>query len=176
MAQRDKSIELLNHAAALEIETVLQYLYFYFHLDDEGYDHLARLFRVTAIKEMDHIERLSQRILYLGGEVIMKQEKEITYIDSDNFDVKKVLQVADDLEKTIIDTYNRFARQAGDLEDSGTKRLLEQLVEMEEEHQDTYQTELDHLNRFGKNYLALQTLQRAQTEADQDKGGTGFGE
>ena len=40
MANREKSIELLNKGVAKEIETVLQYLYFQFHFEDKGYTHL----------------------------------------------------------------------------------------------------------------------------------------
>ena len=35
---REKSIELLNAAVGDELAAVHQYLYFHFHLDDQGYD------------------------------------------------------------------------------------------------------------------------------------------
>lgn len=72
---KEKSIELLNKAVADELTAVHQYMYFHFHCDDQGYDLLANLFRKTAIEEMMHIERLAERILFLGGDVDMKVSK-----------------------------------------------------------------------------------------------------
>ena len=69
MANKAKSIELLNRAVADELSAVHQYMYFHFHCDDQGYDLLALLFKQTAIEEMLHIERLAERILFLKGEV-----------------------------------------------------------------------------------------------------------
>lgn len=53
MLHREKNIELLNNAVALEIETVLQYLYFHFHFKDKGYSYLAKLFKMISIKETE---------------------------------------------------------------------------------------------------------------------------
>ena len=66
---RTKSIELLNRAVADELAAVHQYMYFHFHLDDQGFSPLALLFKRTAIEEMMHIERLAERVLFLKGEV-----------------------------------------------------------------------------------------------------------
>ena len=81
MANREKSIELLNKGVAKEIETVLQYLYFQFHFEDKGYTHLSKLFKNVAIKEMMHIDMLSDRILFLKGDVIMKPLSDIVYLE-----------------------------------------------------------------------------------------------
>ena len=66
-----KSIELLNKAVADELATVHQYMYFHFHLDDQGFEPLSTLFKRTAITEMVHIEKLAERILFLKGDVEM---------------------------------------------------------------------------------------------------------
>jgi len=72
----EKSIELLNKAAADELSAVHQYMYFHFHCDDQGFDLLAGLFRKTAIEEMMHVEKLAERILFLKGDVNMKLAEE----------------------------------------------------------------------------------------------------
>ena len=71
---RKKSIDLLNHAAADELQAVHQYMYFHFHLDDQGYGPLAGLFKRTAIEEMMHIELLAERVLFLKGDVQLVAE------------------------------------------------------------------------------------------------------
>jgi bacterioferritin (cytochrome b1) len=55
-----------------ELAAVHQYMYFHFHLDDQGFAPLAKLFKRTAIAEMGHVEALAERILFLKGDVPMK--------------------------------------------------------------------------------------------------------
>lgn len=179
MMHREKSIKLLNNAVAIEIETVLQYLYFHFHFEDKGYSHLAKLFKITAIKEMGHIERLSERILFLKGDVIMKPSKGIVYLEKDTpgkieFDIKKVLEIAIALEISTVELYNKWACECGTEGDSASKRLFEELVEQEEEHQDTFDVEEDNFVRFGDTYLALQSIQRVGGNTEGSEGSTGM--
>ncbi len=174
MTNREKSIELLNRAVSLEIETVFQYLYFHFHCEDRGYDNLAKLFRTTSITEMEHIDMLADRIIYLKGDVIMKPEKNITYLPKDSngdtiLNVDEVLKLANQMEQRAIESYNQWAAICSQEEDSTTKRLFERLIEIEENHQDTFDTEGDNYKKFGDTYLALQSIQRARAqEGEQD--------
>lgn len=164
MATKEKSIELLNKAVGLEIETVLQYLYFQFHFEDKGYSHLAKLFKNISIKEMTHIDMLSDRILFLKGDIIMKPSSGIVYLPKKGneveLDIKEVLKIAAEMESKTVDIYNNFALQSGANGDATTKRLFEKLVQIEEEHEDTFDIEGDNFNKFGDTYLALQTIQR----------------
>ena len=66
-----KSIELLNQGVADELQAVHQYMYWHFHLDDQGFAPLAGLLKRVAIMEMGHVEQLAERILFLGGDVKM---------------------------------------------------------------------------------------------------------
>jgi len=68
----EKSIVLLNKAVADELFAVHQYMYFHFHMDDQGYDLLSSMFRRIAIVEMTHVELLAERILFLKGDVEME--------------------------------------------------------------------------------------------------------
>lgn len=99
---KEKSIELLNRAVADELSAVHQYMYFHFHCDDQGYDLLANLFRRTAIEEMMHIEKVSERILFLKGDVEMKPSAEVQKIH----DVKKMLKMAAEMETSSAHDYN----------------------------------------------------------------------
>jgi bacterioferritin len=64
---RERRVELLNKAVGDELAAVHQYMYFHFHLDDQGFGPLSALFKRTAITEMGHVEKLAQRILFLKG-------------------------------------------------------------------------------------------------------------
>lgn len=156
--KKEKSIELLNKAVADELSAVHQYMYFHFHCDDQGYDLLANLFKRTAIEEMMHIEKLSERILFLKGDVEMKASQPVTKTQ----DVKEMLELATKMETGSASDYNRWANECSKNEDSVSKKLFEALVADEETHFDRYDKEMDNLVKFGDNYLALQSMERSK--------------
>ncbi len=154
-----KSIELLNKAVADEMYAVNQYMYFHFHLDDMGYDLLSSHFKRAAIQEMTHVERLAERILFLKGDVEMKVASPTLKIT----DVKKMLEQAAKMESGSVD--NNWANQCAAAADAVTKKLFEELVAEEEAHLDQYETEIENLENFGSNYLALQSIERSKSVA-----------
>jgi bacterioferritin len=157
----EKSQELLNQAVADELAAVHQYMYFHFHCDDQGYDLLAGLFKKTAIEEMLHVERLAERILFLGGDVKMVVGGEV----KESQDVKTMLETARGMEESSAKDYNRFANECGANADSATKKLFEDLVLDEERHYDQYDNEIDAMAKFGDRYLALQSIERSKNRA-----------
>ncbi|WP_305073633.1 bacterioferritin [Propionivibrio sp.] len=157
--KNQKSIELLNKAVADELSAVHQYMYFHFHCDDQGYDLLANLFKRTAIDEMMHIEKLSERILFLKGDVEMVAAEPVQKIH----DVKAMLEMATKMETASARDYNHWANECSKNEDSVSKKLFEELVADEEMHFDRYDKEMDNLVKFGDNYLALQSIERSKS-------------
>lgn len=153
-----ESIELLNKAVADELSAVHQYMYFHFHCDDQGYDLLAGLFKRTAIEEMLHVEKLAERILFLKGEVEMNVAHDVKKIQ----EVKKMLEVAAQMEDESAKEYNDWANQCAQHSDSATKQIFESLVMDEERHFDQYDTEMENLEKFGDRYLALQSIERSK--------------
>jgi bacterioferritin len=157
--KKEKSIELLNKAVADELASVHQYMYFHFHCDDQGYDLLANLFRRTAIDEMMHIETLSERILFLKGDVEMVPAWKVEKIH----DIKKMLEKGAKMETGSVSDYNHWANECSKNEDSSSKKLFEQLIVEEEGHFDRFDKEIDNLVKFGDNYLALQSIERSKS-------------
>ena len=154
-----KSIELLNKAVAEELHAVHQYMYFHFHCDDQGYDLLASLFKKTAIYEMGHVEALSERILFLKGDVEMKSAQEVAKIH----DVKKMLEMASKMEQDSAKSYNVWANECSANADAVSKKVFEDLVADEEQHYDIFDTEIENIEKFGQNYMALQSIERSKT-------------
>lgn len=130
---REASISLLNQAVADELQAVHQYLYFHFHLEDQGFGPLAVLFRKTAIEEMGHIAKLSERILFLKGDVTLQAAGPVERIT----EPLKILEKAKQMEEGSIEDYNKLA---------------------EERHLDGWEKQLDNVKRFGLSYLALQSF------------------
>lgn len=155
----EKSIELLNRAAADELSAVHQYMYFHFHCEDQGYDLLADLFIKTAIEEMGHIERCAERILFLGGEVEMVASMEVQKIH----DVREMLEMARKMEEESTKDYNVWANESSANADAATRKVFEGLVDDEERHFDQYDNEMANIDKFGDQYLALQSIERSKS-------------
>jgi len=158
---RSKSIALLNHAVADELQAVHQYMYFHFHLDDQGLGPLSMLFKRTAIEEMMHIEKLADRILFLKGEVELAPAGPVAKITEPIEMLKKAMA----MENGSQEDYNRCAIECGANADSVTKQLFESLVVDEERHFAQYEKQFDNIDRFGLSYLALQSFGPGETQA-----------
>lgn len=154
----EKSIELLNRAVADELTAVNQYMYFHIHLDDQGYDLLASMFKRIAIQEMGHVEKLSERILFLKGDVEMKAAEDVKPVR----EVEKILEMARKMEESSARDYNLWANESSANADAVTKKIFEDLVADEEGHFDIFDTELEKVRQFGERYLALQSIERAR--------------
>lgn len=162
----EKSIVLLNKAVADELTAVHQYMYWHFHCDDQGFDLLAQLFKRTAIEEMVHVEKLADRILFLKGDVEMTVGEQVQKV----VEVKRMLEMAAKMEEQSALAYNRWANECSQNADAISKQLFEELVADEERHFDHFDNELDNLGRFGKDYLALQSIERSRSRESQQAG------
>jgi len=151
---KQESIDLLNHAVGDELQAIHQYMYFHFHLDDQGFGPLAMLFKRTAIEEMGHVELLAERILFLKGDVEMTPSGPVETIQ----DPKEMVKKAAAMEEGSAADYNKAAMECGANADSATKSIFEGLVADEERHFDQFDQQLENIERFGPNYLALQSF------------------
>ena len=151
---KQKSIDLLNHAVGDELQAIHQYMYFHFHLDDQGFGPLAMLFKRTAIEEMGHVERLAERILFLKGDVVMEASAPVETLT----DPEKMVQKAASMEEQSAIDYNKSALSCSANSDSATKQIFEGLVADEERHFEQFDQQLENIKRFGPNYLALQSF------------------
>lgn len=159
---REKTVELLNRAAGDELSAIHQYLYFHFHLDDQDYDHLAGMFKRTAIQEMGHVEALADRILFLKGDVEMTATSPVEKITQP----AKMLQKAVAMEEMSARDYNKAALDCSANEDAGSKELFERLIHDEESHFAAFERQLDKIKEFGPNYLALQSTGGTEPEKE----------
>jgi bacterioferritin len=161
---KNKSIELLNQGVADELQAVHQYMYWHFHLDDQGFGPLALLLKRIAIEEMGHVERLAERILFLKGDVKMVTAGPVEKIT----EAQKILAKAAEMEQAGVASYNQAAIQCSQNADAVSKQLFEALVGDEERHFDQFDKQLDNIKRFGPNYLALQSFDQGKGEPAQE--------
>jgi bacterioferritin len=152
--EKAKSIHLLNSAVADELQAVHQYMYFHFHLEDQGFAPLALLFQRIAIQEMGHIAVLADRILFLKGDVEMVPAGPVEKI----LEPEAILLKAMAMEEDGVKTYNAAALASAANADAATRQLFERLVGDEEGHFNQFDKQHDNIQRFGLSYLALQSF------------------
>lgn len=148
------SIDLLNAAIGREIATTLQYMYFHTRFEDARYQHLSRIMREISIAEMRHTEEFADRIFFLEGDVNMNPAFEARQMTNP----AEMLQFAMQLEQSTIDFYNEASRLASEHKDAVTHKMFQDTIAEEENHMDTFRTELQNMKDYGDNYLALQSV------------------
>ena len=136
----DKStvIRLLNEALATEIVCTLRYKRHYYIASGIKGRFVAAEFAEHAIQEMQHADQIAERIMQLGGTpnfdpVGLADRSHAEYhAGTDLQDMIRENLVA---ERIAIESYRAFAQFLGD-KDPTTRRMLESILAMEEEHAD----------------------------------------
>ncbi|MFN2510863.1 MAG: bacterioferritin [Pyrinomonadaceae bacterium] len=137
-ADRYTVVKLLNEALATEIVCVLRYKRHYFMASGIHAEGVAAEFLQHANEEQAHADLIGQRIVQLGGEPDLNPEGLLTrshaeYVEGENLlDMIKEDLVA---ERIAIDSYREMINYIGK-DDPTTRRMLEGILAMEEEHAD----------------------------------------
>ncbi len=137
-ANRDTVIKLLNEALATEIVCVLRYKRHYFMAQGIHADPIAAEFLQHANEEQGHADQIASRIVQLGGSPNLDPDGLLTRSHSEYVEGQTLLEmIKEDLvaERIAIDTYTELIRYFGD-DDITTRRLMESILAVEEEHAD----------------------------------------
>ena len=135
---RETVVRLLNEALATEIVCVLRYRRHYFMAQGIHADPIAAEFLQHANEEQGHADQLAARIVQLGGEPNFSPEGLLTRSHSEYVEGNTLVEMLrEDLvaERVAIDSYSEMIRYVGD-DDITTRRMLEQILAVEEEHAD----------------------------------------
>ena len=131
-----QSIDILNQALATEIVCVLRYKRHYFSSKGLHKEAVAEEFLQHANEEQQHADMIAERITQLGGEPDLNPEGLATrshseYVEGDDLvDMIKENLVA---ERVAIETYREIVRYFGE-NDPTSRRMIEQILAVEEEH------------------------------------------
>jgi bacterioferritin len=140
-----KVIEYLNHALRHELTAVNQYWLHYRLLDNWGYKVLAKKWRAESIEEMQHADKLIERIIFLDGFPNM-QTLESLHIGRT---VKEVIDRDLHAEMDARALYGEAATHCHSVKDYVTRDLFEQLMHDEESHIDYLETQIDLVDKLG---------------------------
>ena len=132
----ETAIKLLNEALATEIVCVLRYKRHYFMAQGIHSDPVAAEFLQHANEEQGHADQLAGRIVQLGGSPNFNPEGILSRSHSEYVEGQTLLDmIKEDLiaERIAIDSYTEMIRYIGD-DDITTRRVLESILSVEEEH------------------------------------------
>jgi bacterioferritin len=135
-ADREQVIKVLNEALATEIVCVLRYKRHYFMASGINSDSVKEEFLQHAAEEQDHADAISNRIGQLNGAPNLNPEGLTTRSHSEYAEGTDLASmIKEDLvaERIAIETYSEIIRWLGD-SDTTTRRLMEQILDKEEEH------------------------------------------
>ncbi len=148
-ADRKTVIKVLNESLATEIVCVLRYRRHYFMASGIHADSVAAEFLQHANEEQGHADLIAQRIVQLGGEPNFNPEGLLSrshaeYVEGDTL----IDMIKEDLvaERIAIDSYREIVQYLGN-DDPTTRRMMEGILAMEEEHADDL---VSLLNEMGK--------------------------
>ena len=118
-----------------------------------GYERLAKHTRKESIEEMQHAEKLMERILYLDGTPNMSDYFRINIGPNVKTQFQNDLNVENDAVKRL----NKGIETAVELGDNGSRELLESILTDEEEHIDWLEAQLHAIGEMGiEAYLSQQ--------------------
>jgi bacterioferritin len=153
--RRDNNIvELLNDVLTSELTSVNQYFVDSKMLSNWGYERLAEKFREESISEMKDADELIGRILFLEGVPNLQRLGTLQVGE----DVAEKLQAALALEYTSIDRLNDGIAACVAAGDNGTRELLDDILEGEEEFADWLETQQELIRQVGEAHYLAQNI------------------
>ncbi len=148
-----KVIELLNRALKGELTAINQYFLHSRILADWGFQVLAAKEYEESIEEMQHADKIIQRILFLGGLPNLQDLGRLKIGESP----REILECDLALEHEGIAQYREAVEYSEQARDYGSRDLFQTILEDEEGHIDWLETQLGLMDRIGEErYLQSQ--------------------
>lgn len=134
----ERVVELLNTALATELTCMLRYRRHYYTATGLHAESVADEFLAHSNEEREHADRIAARIVQLRGEpdfrpATLESRSHAEYDDSSN--LRSMLRANLIAERIAIESYGELIRFIGN-DDPTTRRLLEDILAVEEEHAD----------------------------------------
>jgi bacterioferritin len=135
-ADRDMVLKLLNEALATELVCTLRYRRHFFMAQGPQSESVKAEFKEHADQELQHADQIAERIVQLGGEPdfnpdVLTSRSHAEYVEGRNLeDMIKENLVA---ERIAIDSYREMIQFLGE-KDPTSRRLIEEILAVEEEH------------------------------------------
>jgi bacterioferritin len=138
LADRQRVIDVLNDVLATEIVCVLRYKNHFYMASGIHAAPVTQEFLQHATEEQQHADWVAQRITQLGGRPNFNPDGLATrshaqYVEGST--LERMIRENLVAERIAIETYSEIIRWLGN-DDPTTRRLIEDILKMEEEHAD----------------------------------------
>ncbi len=135
-ADRKQILKMLNESLATELVCVLRYRRHYYMAKGLESEPVADEFLQHSNEELEHADKLAARITQLGGEPVFNPNlitglSHAEYVETP--DLKDMVKENLVAERIAIDSYREMINFIG-ASDSTTRRMLEEILAVEEEH------------------------------------------
>ena len=144
----ETAVKLLNEALATEIVCTLRYRRHHYMAAGIHYQAIADEFMKHAQEEQGHADQIAERIRQLGGAPDFNPQGLLTRSHAQYVEGNSLIDmIKEDLiaERIAIESYTEMIRWFGD-KDPTSRRMMEQILAVEEEHADDMSTLLETLD------------------------------
>jgi bacterioferritin len=153
MKGHDQVVNLLNDILTAELTAINQYFIHGRMCENWGYQRLWKKLREESIGEMRHADRLIARILYLDGVPNVQRLGKVNVGQT----VPEQLRLDLELERTAVAALNAGIELSRSLGDNGSRELLEDILQGEEDHIDWIEAQMELIRQVGEaHYLSQQ--------------------
>lgn len=148
----EKVVEYLNEVLKNELTAINQYWLHYRMLDHWGVKKLAEFERHESIDEMKHADWVSERILFLDGLPNFQLLGRLRIGET----VEEMLRADLALEMEAVAVLKDAIEHSEKVRDYVSRDLFRRILDSEEEHVDTLETQFEMIERMGiQNYIQL---------------------
>ena len=149
-----KVIEYLNEVLKNELTAINQYFLHYRMLNHWGIEKLAKFEYSESIDEMKHADKVAERILFLDGLPNFQLLGRLKIGET----VEEILKADLELEYEALPVLKDAIAYCESVRDFVSRDLFQYILESEEEHVDTLETQFEMIDRMGiQNYIQLQS-------------------
>ncbi|KEY97531.1 bacterioferritin [Sphingomonas sp. BHC-A] len=149
-----KVIEYLNEVLKNELTAINQYFLHYRMLNHWGIEKLAKFEYEESIDEMKHADKLAERILFLDGLPNFQLLGRLKIGET----VEEILKADLELEYEALPVLKDAIAHCESIRDYVSRDLFQHILESEEEHVDSLETQFEMIERMGiQNYIQLQS-------------------
>jgi len=153
MKGKPEVLKVLQDNLEEELGAISQYFLHSEMCENWGYERLSKQIKKVSLTEMEHAEKLIERMLFLEGSPNLSELPKLNI----GKDVKQQLENDLVLEHGAVSSYNEAIAACRKAGDNGTADFLKGILAAEERHVDFFEEQLGLVEQLGlQNYLAQQ--------------------
>jgi bacterioferritin len=155
--QGDKNvIAILNEQLTAELTAINQYWLHYKLQENNGWAKLAKHTRRESIEEMEHADKLAERIIFLEGLPNFQKLSPLRIGQT----VTEMFECDMKVELEAVERLRRGIKLMRDKDDITSANIFEEILEDEEEHIDYLETQLDLVKKLGEPLYLAQLVEQ----------------